>query len=143
MATWRDAVSKHAQDDLDDLISIALEFAQQELGRHGEFYPYAMVVDESGRQRLVAADSDAGQPEPKELVERLARTLHEQRHVLRAAAIVADVRVPELGVDAIRVDLEHAEGVSLRILLPYRRRKFRRAVDYGALSASAGSPRIW
>lgn len=142
MTSWREAVSEQAQNDLDDLLGTALDFAQQELGKHGGFYPYAVVVDGSGSQRLVAADTDADQPGSGDLVAGLARTLHEQHHVLRASAIVSDVRVSELGTDVVRVDLEHAEGVALTALMPYRRRRFR-GVEYGALSASEGSAGVW
>lgn len=143
MATWRDAASQEAQDDLDGLIGTALEFAQQQIAAYGEFYPYAIVVDREGQQRVIAADTDADQPDSADLVASLVRTLGQQHDLLRSTAIVADVRVSEIRSDAVRVNLEHAEGVALTVLLPYRPQRFGRRVEYGGLSVSAASALIW
>ncbi len=69
--------------------------------------------------------------------------LASKRSTIRPGAIVADVRVPELGGDAIRVDLEHAEGHALTVLVPYAKKRLRHGVDYGDLRAQPGVARIW
>jgi hypothetical protein len=81
----------------------ALGFAQQQLDTHGEFYPYAVVIDDHGQQRMVAADIGSDRPESGDLITALIAALSNERDHLRAAAIVADVRLPETGSDAIRV----------------------------------------
>lgn len=143
MASWRDAASQEAQDDLDGLLGPALEFAQQQLDKYREFYPFAIVVDTDGQQRMVAADTGAERPESADLITTLIGALAGQRDQLRGAAIVADVRVPETGGDAVRVTLEHSEQVALTVLLPYRSRRFGRSVDYGDLQAGAAAAFIW
>lgn len=143
MTSWRDTASQQAQDDLDDLLSPALGFAQQQLDEHGEFYPYAVVVDSDGQQRMIAADTGSDRPASADLITTLIATLSDERDSLRAAAIVADVRVAELSSDAVRVTLEHAERVALTVLLPYKRRRFGRSVDYGDLQAGAAAAFIW
>lgn len=143
MASWRDSASQQAQDDLDGLLDAALGFAQQQLEAHGEFYPYGVVVDEQGQQQMVAADSDVERPASSDLITRLIAALSERRDHLRAAAIVADVRVPELDSDAVRVTLEHSERVALTVLLPYRTRRFGRGVQYGELQAGPAAAFIW
>jgi len=60
---------------------------------------------------------------------------------LRAVALVADVRA--VGSDAIRVEIEHREGQAMFVLMPYKRRRLKRGVDYGDLTAGAGHPQIW
>lgn len=143
MASWRDTASQQAQDDLDGLLGPALGFAQQQLDAHGEFYPYAVVLDDADQQRMVVADTGSDRPESADLITTLIATLSEQRDHLRGAAIVADVRVPEGGSDAVRVTLEHSERVALTVLLPYRPRRFGRGVDYGDLQAGTAAAFIW
>lgn len=143
MASWRDGASQQTQDDLDGLLGPSLGFAQQQLDKHGEFYPYAVVVDDDGQQRMVAADTDHDQPASAELITTLIAKLTEQRDHLRAAAIVADVRLPESGSEAIRVTLEHSERITLTVLLPYKTRRFGRSVDYGDLEAGTAPAFIW
>jgi hypothetical protein len=143
MASWRDSASQLAQDDLDGLLDPALGFAQQQLDKHGEFYPFAVVVDTDGQQRMVAADLGSQSPESADVITTLIDTLTEQRSRLRAAAIVADVRVPENGNDAVRVTLEHSEQVAMTVLLPYRPRRFGRGVDYGDLQGGTAAAFIW
>jgi hypothetical protein len=36
-----------------------------------------------------------------------------------------------------------ATAQAIRVLLPYKRRRLRRGVDYGELGAAPGQPRIW
>lgn len=143
MASWRDTASEQAQEDLDGLLGLALDFAQQQLDKYLEFYPYAVVVDAAGHQRMVAADTGEEQPASADLITTLIANLGDQRDELRAVAIVADVRLPELGSDAVRVTLEHADGVALAVALPYRPRRFGRGVDYGDLQAGEASAFIW
>jgi transcriptional regulator with XRE-family HTH domain len=108
-----------------------------------EFYPYAVVVDADGQQRMVAADTGDEQPASADLITTLIAALSDDRDHLRAAAIVADVRLPELGSDAIRVTLEHSEHIALSVLLPYKTRHFGRAIDSGDLQTEAAASLIW
>lgn len=143
MTSWRDAVSQEAQDDLDGLLGPAFGLAQQQLVEHGEFFPFAVVVDGSGDQRMVAVDVGAEQPVSADLITALVTALTADRENLRAAAIVADVHVAELGSDAVRVTLEHSERVALTVLLPYKSRRFGRGVDFGEIQAGTAAAFIW
>lgn len=143
MASWRDAASQQAQDDLDGLLDPALGFAQQQLDKHGEFYPYAVVVDADGQQRMVAADTGSDRPASADLITALIAALSDDRDQLRAAAIVADVRLPETGGDAVRVTFEHSERIALTVLLPYKTKRFGRGIDYGGLQTEAAAAFIW
>lgn len=143
MTSWRDSASQQAQADLDGLLGPSLGFAQQQLDKFLEFYPYAVVVAATGEQRMVTGDIGKEQPASADVITALIATLAEQREQLRAVAIVADVRLPDLESDAIRVTLEHAEGVTLAVALPYRLRRFGRGVDYGDPRAGEALPFIW
>ncbi len=144
MRSWRDRASPQAQADLDHLVGPALDFARQQLARYGTFYPYAVAIDADSQQQVYAADPGTPDPDPDELMSTLRGHLIAQRGELRAAAIASDVRVPELGSDAIRVDLEHREGVALSVVLPYRGPQSPGAeFSYGELQAFASAPVVW
>lgn len=144
MTSWRDTASERAQADLDGLLNPALGFAQQQLEQHGEFFPYAVVVRADGETEMVAArpDADDDRPASNDVIDACRTTLAERRDRLRAAAVVADVRLPA-GGDAIRVELEHTEGPALTVLLPYGRKRFGRGIDFGQLQAAAGTRHVW
>ena len=144
MASWRDTASPQAQQDLDELLEPALGFAQQQLAQHGEFFPYAVVVHADGQTEMVAArpDSADDRPASADVIASCRATLAEHRDQLRAAAVVADVRLPD-GGDAVQVELEHTEGSALTLHLPYSRRRFGRGIDYGQLQAAAGTRHVW
>ena len=144
MASWRDNASPQAQDDLEGLLEPALDFAQQQLGKYGQFFPYSVVVRSDGQTEMVAVQPDAAndQPASTDVVDACRTTLAERRDRLRAAAVIADVRLPD-GGDAIRVELEHIEGLALTIFLPYSQKRFGHSFRYGQLQAAAGTRRIW
>lgn len=143
MATsWRASASQQAQDDLDGLLDVALPFAQQMLDKHGEFFPYAVVLDGDGAPRMVAGDPGQGErPASLDVLDILLDGIRAQRDEIRAAALVSDVRLAES--DAVRVELEHREGQALVAFLPYRKKRMRRGMEYADVVGSAGTPQVW
>lgn len=143
MGSWRDTVSSAAQADIDGLLEPAWEFAGKLLKKYREFYPFAFAVARDGEERMIAADLGTEFPDSSALHEFLFTGLVQQKSELRAAAVAADVRLPEEGSDAIQLTMEHAEGIALQILIPYRVRRFPPMVVFEEMSVSEVDPRIW
>ena len=142
MTSWRDTASQQAQEDLDNLLNAALPFAQQMLDKNGEFYPYGYAVGIDGQLGMFGADPGQGEhPESVDVINLLVEGLRARRDQLRAAAVVADVRMS--ASDAIRVQLEHREGEVLATLLPYKKKRFGRGVDYGPMQATTSDRQVW
>jgi hypothetical protein len=142
VASWRDTASDETQQQLDGLLGVSLGFAQQQLEKHGEFFPYAAVLESgSDEARMVAAQPpNAGEtPASTDILAALLASLREQRDQVSAVAIVADVTIPS--GDAVQVDLEHREGQALTVLLPYSQSAG--GVDYGEIRAQAGERQVW
>lgn len=145
MSSWRDRVSAQAQQDLDGLLDAALGFAQQQLVDRGEFFPYAVAVGTDGEVEMVAGrpDADDEHPPSADVIDACVASLVSQRDHMRAGAIVADTVLAEGSGDAIRVDLEHVEGATLTVLLPYAKKRLSKKIDFGQFRAQAGQGQIW
>ena len=142
MTSWRESASQQAQDDPDDLLAASLPFAQEMLDKRGEFFPYAAAITASGETRLIAGDPGEGeQPTSVAVIDVLVAGLRTERDTLRAVAVVSDVRRSDS--DAVRVELEHAEGASIVVFQPYRKKRFGRGVEYGQITAGQGEPHVW
>jgi hypothetical protein len=142
VTSWRDSASQQAQDDLDGLLDASLPFAQEMLDKHGEFFPYACALSSSGETKLVAGDPGEGeQPNSGDVLQVLVEGLRAERDTLRAAALVSDVRLADS--DAIRVEVEHMEGQALTVLLPYLKKRLRRGIEFGGITAGEGARQIW
>jgi hypothetical protein len=131
-----------AHPDLDQLLNVALEFAQKMLKQHGEFFPFGASMALDGKITMDGATTGKEKPPSQELLDLLSESYTERANKgeLRAAAVCADVRVPPPGseakTDAIQVGLEHANGEAVTVFLPYQKGWFGR-VRYGNLFASA------
>ena len=140
--SWRDSASQQAQYDLDRLVNEALPLAQETLDKSGEFYPYGVAVALDGATRMIAGDPGEGEhPASTDVIATMLEGLTRTRDELRAIAIAADVRTS--ASDAIRVELEHRDGHAIAVLLPYKKKRFRRGIEYGSLSAAASTRRVW
>lgn len=132
MASWRDSASQLAQEDLDELLNAVLPFAIETLGRRGELYPFGATMAKDGQTALSAADLGVGQrPDSNDVLTLLRDGVTADKDALRAAAYVADVRVED--GDAVRVELEHSEGVAIVVLVPYSRSRLRKSVNLGEM----------
>ncbi len=142
MASWRATASQQAQDDLDGLMSRAFPFAQQMLAAYGEFFPYAVGLGQSGEVRMFAADPGGDeQPPSTEVFHGLVDGLRSERNGLRAVALTSDVRLEDS--DAIRVDLEHRDGIAISLLLRYKNLNGHSEIEYGEITAGPGQAQIW
>ena len=143
MTSWRDSASPEAQNDLDQLLVMGIEFAQQQLSSRGEFAPYAAAVGVDGQLHAIAVLLDDDSSPSANNIEACVSALVSQRDSIRAGAIVSDVRLAEEGSDAIRIELEHADGHAMSVFLPYMKKRLRRGFEFGSLQAEPAGSRIW
>lgn len=143
MSSWRDDASQQAQDDLDGLLDATLPFAQQMLDKNGEFFPFGASVSTNGDVAIASADpAVVGEhPASTDVLAALADGFRAGRDHLRAVALVSDVRLADS--DAVRVELEHSDGHSLAVLLPYQKKRFGRGIQYGDLAAAGSETQVW
>lgn len=143
MSSWRDSASAECQSDLDALLGAALPFAKQMLAKHGEFFPYAVAMRRNGEIAMIAGYTGSEKPPSTELLDILYLGLRSKAEENRGAAIVADVRLKGEGTDAIQVEVEHREGIALKVFVPYRKKRFGRGLETGEMRGEAGERRIW
>jgi hypothetical protein len=126
------------------LLNVSLGFGQQQLAKRGEFYPYAAAIRIDGEVQMIAANPDPANEHPAATDVAVAcfGALTDNRDEIRAGAVVTDVRTGD-GEDAIRVDLEHAEGQALAVLLPYTKGRLDQEISYGLIRAAPGHRQIW
>jgi hypothetical protein len=142
MSSWRDSASEAVQGDLDGLLNATLPFAEQMLGKNGEFFPFGASVTVDGGVSMAAGDPGEGEhPRSDDVLATLLEGFRGRREALRAVAFVADVRVD--GGDAIRVELEHRDGHALAVLLPYKKKQFGKGIEYGTLEAGTAARQVW
>ena len=141
MTSWRDSASQQAQADLDGLLNITLPFAQQMLAKRGEFYPFGATVNAGGETRLLGGDLGQEHPASADVLSLLVEGLRLERADLRAVALCSDVGLSDS--EAIRVELEHRDGHAMAVLMPYKKKRFGRTVEYDDLRGGTADKQIW
>ena len=143
MAGWRDAMSQEAQDDLDELVGAAVDFALRQINAEGGFLPFALAVGSAGDKQVIQPNyADGVELDAAQHVSLQWEAIDEVKAGLRAVAVATDVRLPEGGKDAIEVVVEHREGIAMGMVFPYAQTP---AGDYDAEAPSAYSEqrRVW
>lgn len=115
-----------AKEESEKLMNAVLPVAERMLQEHGEFYPYGGCMKPSGEIVHVGVkDDETDHPKAKDLLYLLRDSFLAKARSgeCKATAIVFDVRVDVPGThkksDAIQVCLEHADGYSAEVFLPY------------------------
>jgi hypothetical protein len=135
------------REEIEALLNFLLPFAEDQLSRNGEFYPYAAVVDEKGDLAAVSAEAGEDQPDVSELLVMLHARLAEQaaEGSIRACGIAADVTLtdPDSGetTDAVQLELDHAEADAVDVYVPYE--SGGSGVKFGELVAAQGREPIF
>lgn len=144
MTSWRDTTSEQAQADLDGLLKATLPFAQESVVKRRQLAPFGVHVTVDGETLPIQAkpDADAGVIKGQDVVNTIIDVSRAQRDEIRAVVIMSAVGSEE--GEALFAHLEHAEGTSLGVVLPYTVAKdARRSLEFGDLAAVPSTPRIW
>jgi hypothetical protein len=129
-------------DEIQQLLSFLLPFAERMLAEQGEFYPYAASMSADGELSAVAVHEDEEHPDTGDLLVSLHEQLRAQaaEGEIRASAIAADVTLtdPDSGetTDAVQVELDHADADPVDIYVPYETDG--EGVKFGELVAAEG-----
>jgi hypothetical protein len=137
-----------AHEDIDTLLNAVLPFAQQMLGKYGEFYPIGASMNAAGEVGLVGVMPESEHPEAQEIIDLLMAQLVDdaRKREIRGSAICFDGSAIPPGQsaksDAICAHLEHASGICVAAFLPYRK-EISGEVTYGELFAGELKPQIF
>lgn len=127
---WPEEASRQAVEDFERMLPMAFRRAHTELSEHGEFWPFAVVVDVEGHQQMAAFEPDRTRPGGGEVLAELRRSLRESTEPLRAVALVLDVYVPSLRSDTIEIALEHLGSPARTVQRAYTRRRLGGRLSY-------------
>ena len=133
-----------AHEDLNQLMNELLPFAKQMLAENGEFIPFGGYVDVNGRITHVGGRTGEEQPPSQEVIDVINAGMREraERREIRASGLCADVLAIPPGEtqkrDAVSVRLEHTNGESVVVFVPYLRCPDRGEYEYGKLFAARG-----
>lgn len=145
MSNWRDAASEEVQDDLDRLAEITIATARNFLEEFGAFIPFPMAIKTDGTLAPIGLDQPTppSPPDPSEVIAGIVGLFRDRRNSVRALAIAADIEIPAEAQDAIEVRLEHRDGPSLVIVVPYQIDPLDDTYLYDEPRTLDASPRIW
>ena len=113
------------------------------LAKRGEFFPFGVAMSRDGEIAMIGGFTGTEKPPSTEVLDILYEGLRTKAALNRGAAVVADVRLKAEGTDAIQVEVEHSEGTALKVLLPYRKKRFGGQPETGQMRAEPGERRIW
>ena len=136
------------REDLDNLLSACIPFAQQMLGRHGSFLPFGCTTKGSGEISFAASYDDKPGIGAQEIADLLLEGFRAgaASGEYKAIALCVDVRVDSPDgsgkTDTIRVTLEETGGEAVNVFMPYRKRVLR-DIAYGELVASAADRKVF
>ena len=137
-----------SNEDIDALLNAVLPFAQQMLGKYGEFYPIGASMNAAGEVGLVGVMPESEHPEAQEIIDLLLAQLVDdaRKHEIKGSVICFDASAIPPGEsakrDAICAHLEHESGICVAAFLPYRK-EISGQVTYGELFAGQLKPQIF
>jgi hypothetical protein len=135
------------RDECEYLMNSVLPFAEQMLLKHGEFYPYGAALTADGKVAGVGVYDGREHPPSNDVITLLKEAFIQgaKSGEYTATALIYDVRVilPSSGKksDAIAISLNHQDGYSLIVMLPYEIKQGR--IQFGETFAQKGEADIF
>ena len=129
------------------LLDKLLPFAEDQMKKHREFYPFAAVMLTDDSIELTGCYDGNEHPESKEVLETL-KQIHKQlasEDKIKASGIVWNASVASADgkpSDAIIVSLEHKDDYSVIVGVPYKIGLFKK-VTFGNLFAMEGKHEVF
>jgi hypothetical protein len=146
---WHQGLSEQAIQDVFKLVGVAVPFAEDQLSRNGVLAPYGASTDLSGevahRMAYLEPNED-DELDSSEAIQLMTEGFRLEKDTLRGTCIVADVsiKLEEGGVlDAVRLHIEHSEGLSMHIVKPYELDGESGTVAFGESAVVPAQAQVW
>lgn len=148
---WHEGLSEQAIEDVFDLVGAAVPFAQDQLGKTGSLAPYGVTTDLKGaigHHMGYQEPNEDGEVDSEESLQLLTDGFRQGMQSLRGTCVISDVRLtPSNGegdaLDALRLHIEHTEGLSMLLLKPYEIDEQTRTVAFGETAVMPTPARVW
>ena len=129
------------------LLDKLLPFAEEQMKKHREFYPFAAVILTVDTVELTGSYDGGEHPESKDVINDLIQIYKQLAHdgKIKASGIVWNASVTSADgkpSDAIIVSLEHKDEYSVIVGEPYKIGLFKK-VTFGSLFAMEGKHEIF
>lgn len=129
------------------LLDKLLPFAEEQMKKHHEFYPFAAVILTDDAVELTGSYDGGEHPESKDVINDLIQIHKQLAHdgKIKASGIVWNASVTSADgkpSDAIIVSLEHKDDYSVIVGEPYKIGLFKK-VTFGSLFAMEGKHDIF
>ena len=139
MGSWRDQMSDQAVTDVEELFDDGLGRAREFLEKYGSFTAFGMTISHDGAPSLLAVEhssaaSGAGAGEA------LWAELCATGDAHRAVATVSTGHHER--IEAIRIEIEHAEGLALLGVQLFQRRAGDQ-FGWGKIELFGSEPLVW
>lgn len=134
------------KEECDELFDNMMNAVHYLLNKNKEFYPIGAVMLSNGIIQLTAIESETDHPDSNEVIKQLI-SLHHKKAIekeITASAIAynATVRLEEADEDAIIVSLEHIDGYSVQVVVPYKFGLLNK-IKYGEVFAQQQIPEVF
>jgi hypothetical protein len=148
---WHKGLSEQAIQDVYNLVGAAVPVAQDQLGRNGSLAPYGLTTDHSGEIGHHMAYQDPNEDDEidsAESVQMMTEGFRQRLESLRGTCIISDVRLtPSNGegaaLDALRLHIEHTEGLSMLLLKPYELDAQAQTLAFGETAVIPTPAQVW
>ncbi|MFW0774187.1 hypothetical protein ACLRGI_13555 [Paenarthrobacter nitroguajacolicus] len=148
---WHEGLSEQAIQDVFDLVGAAVPFAQDQLGKNGSLAPYGLTTDltgEIGHHMAYQEPDEDDEIDSAESVLMMTEGFRQKLESLRGTCVISDVRLTPsngegVGLDALRLHIEHTEGLSMLLLKPYEIDEQSRAVAFGETAVIPTPAQVW
>jgi hypothetical protein len=141
-------MTRTPKEEATDLMNMLVPFAEKMLREEGGFYPYGGAMLPDGTMTMIAAYNGTEHPPSKTLIDMMETSFREAARArkYKATAMVYDVKTIPPGTtektDAIAVRLDHQDGYSVVVMIPYRLADGGEVVK-GTIFASKGDASIF
>ena len=130
------------KEECEILLDPLLSTAENLLAKNGEFYPIGAVLSNDTVAAFTAVHSENECPDSKQVIQDLisAHKQMAQKNEIKASGIAWNAVIASDGkkTDAIIVSLEHRDGYSVIVGLPYKIGMFKK-IKFGELFAQSGN----
>ena len=130
------------KEECEILLDPLLSTAENLLAKNGEFYPIGAVLSNDTVAAFTAVHSENECPDSKQVIQDLisAHKQMAQKNEIKASGIAWNAVIASDGkkTDAIIVSLEHRDGYSVLVGLPYKIGMFKK-IKFGELFAQSGN----